>query len=62
VQDPELRRRVVDEGIDIYLSDNVDAWTLGADGAWTKQKPRGRERGVCAQHELLSRLRDKQKP
>jgi polyphosphate kinase len=59
VLDPELRKRVVDEGLDIYLNDNVDAWELGADGAWTKQRARGRERGVSAQHQLVARLREK---
>jgi polyphosphate kinase len=59
VVDPELRQRVVDEGLGLYLNDNVDTWELGSDGAWTKQKARGRERGVSAQHELLARLREK---
>jgi polyphosphate kinase len=59
VVDPELRQRVVDEGLGLYLNDNVDTWELGSDGAWTKQKARGRERGVSAQHELLVRLREK---
>jgi polyphosphate kinase len=56
VLDPELKRRVVDEGLDVYLSDNCDAWELGAAGQWTKRKPRGRERGVSAQNELLKRM------
>ena len=56
VLDPELKRRVIDEGLDVYLSDNCDAWELGADGQWTKRKPRGRERAVSAQNELLKRM------
>ena len=56
VLDPELKRRVIDEGLDVYLSDNCDAWELGADGQWTKRKPRGRERAVSAQNELLERM------
>jgi polyphosphate kinase len=56
VVDPELKRRVIDEGLDIYLSDNCDAWDLGEDGHWTKRKPRGRERAVSAQNELLKRM------
>jgi len=57
VLDPELRRRVVDEGLDIYLADNCDAWELGADGGWTKRRPRARERALSAQAQLLERLR-----
>jgi polyphosphate kinase len=56
VQDAELKRRVIDEGLDVYLSDNCDAWELGADGEWTKRKPRARERAVSAQNELLKRM------
>jgi len=57
VQDAELRKRVVDEGLDVYLADNVDAWELAPDGTWSKLKPHGRERAVSAQAELLHRMR-----
>ena len=57
VKDPELRRRVIEEGLDIYIADNVDAWELGADGAWTRCRPQGRGRAVSAQTELLARMR-----
>jgi polyphosphate kinase len=59
VQDAELKRRVVAEGLDAYLADNCDAWELGADGAWTKRKPRGREKAVSAQADLLAMMRGK---
>jgi polyphosphate kinase len=59
VLDPGLRRRVVDEGLEIYLEDNVDAWDLASDGTWTKRKPRARERAHAAQHDLLARMREK---
>jgi len=59
VQDAELKRRVVAEGLDAYLADNCDAWDLGADGAWTKRKPRGREKAVSAQADLLAMMRGK---
>jgi polyphosphate kinase len=61
VLDPELKRRVVDEGLDAYLGDNCDAWELGADAGWTKRKPRGRERAVSAQAELLERMRSRER-
>ena len=56
VRDPELRRRVIDEGLRIYLDDNVDAWELGPAGTWSKLKPAGRARKRSAQAELLTRL------
>ena len=56
VLDPELRKRVIDEGLDAYLADNCDAWELGADGGWTKRRPRPRERAVSAQQALLDRM------
>ena len=56
VLDPELKRRVVEEGLDIYLTDNVDGWDLASDAQWLKRKPRGRERAVSAQNELLRRM------
>jgi polyphosphate kinase len=57
VRDPLLRQRVIDEGLLVYLADNRDAWTLGADGAWTKLAPRGRAQPRSAQAELLARMR-----
>ncbi|HEY1090411.1 MAG TPA: polyphosphate kinase 1, partial [Burkholderiaceae bacterium] len=32
VDDPKLRQRVIDEALQPYLHDEVDAWLLGADG------------------------------
>jgi len=56
VLDPVLRKRVIDEGLDIYLADRADAWTLGSDGVWTRVRS-GRERKASAQAELLARMR-----
>jgi polyphosphate kinase len=44
IEDPALRQRIVDECLVSYLQDNVDAWTLNADGQYTRMtspKPRG---------------------
>ena len=32
VRDPELKQRVIDEGLKAYLADNRDAWELARDG------------------------------
>lgn len=36
IEDPVLRQRVFDEGLDLYLRDEVDAWELGPDGAYAR--------------------------
>lgn len=55
VEDPELKARVIDEGIDVYLRDNCNAWTLDAAGEWTKLTP-GDVPAFCAQQHLLAKF------
>jgi polyphosphate kinase len=55
VDDPELKARVIDEGIDVYLRDNCNAWTLDAAGDWSKLEP-GDAPAFCAQRHLLEKL------
>lgn len=38
VRDPDLQFRI-DEMIDVMLADDVLAWALGSDGAWTRVEP-----------------------
>jgi len=55
IEDPELRERVVDEGIMTYLADDSQAWELEPDGAYHRvpqQGPSPRR----AQEVLLGRL------
>ncbi len=40
VRDPELKARVIDEGLDVYLADTCDAWELNADGTWSLCQPK----------------------
>ncbi|GIK87402.1 MAG: polyphosphate kinase [Betaproteobacteria bacterium] len=58
VRDPQLGERVVDEGLRIYLEDDCDAWTLHADGSWTRATPAPGARRHSAQMQLLERLRE----
>jgi len=55
VLDPALRRRVIREGLQPYLDDNVQAWVMDADGVYTRARPR-RGRPRSAQEELLFTL------
>ncbi len=55
VLDKKLKRRVIDEGLKIYLQDNCQAWEMDADGHY---RQKGVERGTekCAQRALLQEL------
>jgi len=55
VEDPGLKARVIDEGIDVYLRDNCDAWTLDCEGEWTRHVANG-VAPSCAQRQLLEQL------
>jgi polyphosphate kinase len=57
VRDPELKARVIDEGLDVYLADTCDAWELHADGTWSPCQPTRGAKPRSAQAELLERLR-----
>ncbi|HSD10746.1 MAG TPA: polyphosphate kinase 1 [Candidatus Binatia bacterium] len=55
IEDPELRDRIVLEGITTYLEDDSQAWELQADGTYRRAEPRGGE-PKRAQEILLARL------
>jgi polyphosphate kinase len=61
VLDPELKARVVAEGLTPYLGDSRDAWELSEDGSYTRAKPKPRGQASAAQEELLAQLADKTK-
>jgi polyphosphate kinase len=55
VLDAKLKKRVIDEGLKIYLADNVQAWEMQPDGHYERLQPvRGPARS--AQLELLAEL------
>jgi len=60
VLDPKLRRRVIDEGLQPYLDDTIDAWTLAPDG--TYHPPKARAVGYSAQRHLLATLAEEAAP
>ncbi len=49
VRDPKLRQRVIDEGLQPYLHDTLDAWQLGPDG----RSARVSDKGQSAQQALM---------
>jgi polyphosphate kinase len=56
VMDKALKRRVLQEGLEPYLKDNTNAWELGADGRYTRRRPRGKQAAFSAQQYLMKTL------
>lgn len=55
IEDETLKRRVIDETLLTYLTDNTHAWVLQSDGAYKRARP-GSRKPRCAQCDLLSAL------
>ena len=55
VEDPELRRRVLAEALELPWEDNTGTWELQADGSWRRRCPGPGEEPRSAQRELLER-------
>jgi polyphosphate kinase len=45
VTDPVLKQRLIDECLDLYLADNLNAWDLQPDGTYTRAQPEAPGRG-----------------
>jgi polyphosphate kinase len=56
VRSPALKKRVIREGLQVYLKDNVNAWELGSDGHYRRRKPRGSQAPYSAQLQLMESL------
>jgi polyphosphate kinase len=55
VTDPILRQRIIDECLQAYLHDGVDAWDLQADGSYVRVKPVPGKTANGAQQALMAR-------
>ncbi|MGL6045449.1 MAG: polyphosphate kinase 1 [Vogesella sp.] len=51
ILDAKLKRRVIREGLKVYLEDNTNAWEMQQDGSYRRRVARGK--GRCAQDILL---------
>ncbi|MEO5933096.1 MAG: polyphosphate kinase 1 [Duganella sp.] len=56
VLDKTLKRRVLSEGLNPYLKDNLNAWELEADGHYQRRKARGKQPPFSAQQYLMESL------
>jgi len=55
VLDKKLKKRVIDEGLKIYLQDNSQAWDMDSEGHYRLKHTRSSEK-ICAQSELLNQF------
>ena len=55
IEDKRSRKAVLQEGIDPYLDDNIQAWMLKSDGSYERAE-QGTDDRRCAQEELLVKL------
>jgi polyphosphate kinase len=56
ILDKALKRRVLAEGLNPYLKDNVNAWELEPDGHYQRRKARGKQASFSAQQYLMDTL------
>ncbi len=56
IDDPDLRARVFEEGLQRYLDDNAGAWQMAPDGQYSPCAPTDGEPRRSAQEQLLARL------
>jgi polyphosphate kinase len=51
ILDPKVKKKVIKEGLEVYLKDNLNAWIMASDGTYHPRSKRGKP--FCAQ-EFLS--------
>ena len=56
ILDAKLKRRVIAEGLKIYLTDNQQSWDMDANGAYHPRR-HSRSKPHCAQSELIDLLK-----
>ena len=56
ILDKAMKKRVIAEGLNPYLKDNINSWELDSDGHYTRRKPRGRQAPFGAQQYLMQAL------
>jgi polyphosphate kinase len=55
VEDKKLKQRILRDGLELYLSDNCEAWVLQKDGEYRRRSPAGKQRIRSAQRSLMER-------
>lgn len=55
ILDKKIKRRIINEGLNIYLKDNSEAWIMNQNGSYTKLSTTGKK--FSAQKTLLAKLK-----
>jgi len=55
IESKQLRQQIIDD-LNLYLSDNVQAWSLSSDGRYQRIKQHKNEAIICAQSMLLEQM------
>ncbi len=55
VEDKKLKQRILRDGLELYLSDNCEAWVLHKDGEYKRRLATGKQRMRSAQRSLMDR-------
>jgi len=55
ILEARLKKRVLTEGLNVYLRDNQQAWEMDGEGNYRRRSVRG-NRKLCAQEALLTEL------
>jgi polyphosphate kinase len=58
ISDPELAAELRST-LDLIMADNVQAWSLAADGSWARRFPADGEQPIDSQHLLMDRARER---
>jgi polyphosphate kinase len=56
ILEKNLKKRVMSEGLEPYLKDNVNGWLLNSNGEYNRKKIRGKQTAFCAQLHLMQLL------
>ncbi len=56
IEEKKLFKQIYQDGLQNYLQDNVQAWTLHADGSWEQIQPTANEEEHIAQDHLLKTI------
>jgi polyphosphate kinase len=53
IEDPKLKERVIEQGLNLYLEDNAQAWSLDCEGNYTRVLPANAEATVISAQQIL---------
>jgi len=58
IDNKQLQKQIITD-LELYLSDNIQAWILDSDGNYTRQHPSDNDKPICAQTKLLKQMAEK---